>query len=187
MLTFDDGYYNNYHYAFPLLQEYNAKAVIFIIGGHTDIWSENFYEDIQSGHLTWEQIRTMSDSGLVEFGGHTYDMHKMRCRKGAARTEGENLLDYQRIFGRDTQKLNDRFTEEIGFAPNAFAFPFHEVCEDAKGVLRTLGYRALFTYRGKNATNEIVAGDPDCLLNLYRINRSRLRSAEDILAVREVV
>ena len=29
MLTFDDGYYNNYYYAYPLLKKYNAKAVNF--------------------------------------------------------------------------------------------------------------------------------------------------------------
>ncbi|MCL1832233.1 MAG: polysaccharide deacetylase family protein [Oscillospiraceae bacterium] len=182
MLTFDDGYYNNYHYAFPLLQEYNAKAVIFVIGAHADIWSENFYEDTHSGHLTWEQIREMSDSGLVEFGGHTYDMHKLRGRKGVARWEGENLWEFQRVFGRDTQKFNDRFAEELGYTPTAFAFPFHEVCDDAANVLQILGYRALFTYRAKNTRNELIAGEPDCLLNLYRMNRSRLRSAQDILS-----
>ena len=32
MLTFDDGYYNNYCYVYPLLKKYNAKAVISIIG-----------------------------------------------------------------------------------------------------------------------------------------------------------
>jgi peptidoglycan/xylan/chitin deacetylase (PgdA/CDA1 family) len=187
MLTFDDGYYNNYHYAFPLLQEYDMKAVIFIIAAHTDIWSENFYEDLDSGHMTWEQIREMQASGHVEFGGHTYNMHHIRGndgRRGASRMDGECILDFQRLFGRDTQKFNDRFAEETGRTPTAFAFPFHEVCDDAIDVLVRQGYRAFFTYRGNNAVNELTVGDRDCLMNLYRINRSRLRDAEMILGGR---
>ena len=40
MLTFDDGYYNNYLNVFPLLKEYGAKAVISIIGVETDRYSQ---------------------------------------------------------------------------------------------------------------------------------------------------
>jgi peptidoglycan/xylan/chitin deacetylase (PgdA/CDA1 family) len=184
MLTFDDGYYNNYHYVFPLLREYDMKAVIFIIANHTDIWSENFYEDLHAGHLTWEQIREMQDSGHVEFGGHTYNMHKVRDedgRRGAARMDGECLCEFERVFGRDTQRLNERFAEETGLVPNTFAFPFHEVCEDAIRVLQAHGYRAFFTYRGTNARNRIAVGDRDSLLNLYRVNRSMTRNAQMIL------
>ena len=36
MLTFDDGYYNNYLYAYPLLKKYNSKAVISINGFYTE-------------------------------------------------------------------------------------------------------------------------------------------------------
>jgi len=180
MLTFDDGYYNNYVNAFPLLERYNMKAVINIIGDHTDIWSDNFYEDIDHGHITWEHIREMTDSGLVEIGNHTYSMHQNRHgRRGCTRKDGERLFDYQRLFGRDVNKLQLRVFEECGFSPDVFAFPYHAVCDDAITVLRILGFNAAFTGSGKS--NTITPGDTDCLFNLRRTNRSRLRPAESIL------
>ena len=180
MLTFDDGYYNNYVYGFPLLKQYGAKAVISIIGDHTDIWSGNFYEDLKSGHATWSHIREMLDSGLVEIGNHTYSMHRIKHgRKGVVRKEGEELLDYQRLFGRDVQQLQNRVLQECAITPDVFAFPYHAVCDEALDVLKILGFRAAFTGPGKS--NTITPGDFDCLFDLRRVNRSRLRSAERIL------
>ena len=40
LITFDDGYYNNYSYAFPLLKKYDMKAVISIVGNFTEQYSE---------------------------------------------------------------------------------------------------------------------------------------------------
>ncbi|MCL1902952.1 MAG: polysaccharide deacetylase family protein [Oscillospiraceae bacterium] len=180
MLTFDDGYYNNYVNGFPLLQKYNAKAVISVIGDHTDIWSANFYEDIQAGHITWGMIREMRDSGLVEFGNHTYSMHFIKNgRKGSKRKPDEELFDYQRLFGRDVNRLQARFIEETGVAPDLFAFPYHAFCDEAIQVLQILGIRAAFTGSGKY--NTIKTGDADCLYRLCRTNRSRLRPIENIL------
>ena len=180
MLTFDDGYYNNYVHAFPLLQMYESKAVISIIGDHTDIWSNNFYEDIEHGHATWYHIREMLHSGLVEIGNHTYAMHlNKNGRKGCMRKNGEELMDYQRLFGRDVQRLQTRVLEECGYSPDLFAFPYHAVCEEAVQVLRILGFRAAFTGSGKS--NTITPGDYDCLFDLKRTNRSRLRPVEAIL------
>ena len=61
MLTFDDGYDDNYTELFPLLKKYNVKATIFVI-----------VNDIGKRHkLTEAQIREMSDSGLVSIQSHT--------------------------------------------------------------------------------------------------------------------
>ena len=62
ILTFDDGYDDNYTELFPLLQKYNAKATIFVIP-----------KAIGTAHkMTAEQIYELSQSGLVSIQSHTY-------------------------------------------------------------------------------------------------------------------
>ena len=53
MITFDDGYYNNYLNAYPLLQKYQMKAVISIIVGETDKYSELDENKENYSHITW--------------------------------------------------------------------------------------------------------------------------------------
>lgn len=61
MLTFDDGYDDNYTELFPLLKKYNVKATIFVI-----------VDSIGGRHkMTEAQIRELSDSGLVSIQSHT--------------------------------------------------------------------------------------------------------------------
>ena len=59
MITFDDGYENNYTHAYPILKKYNMKATIFVISsaiGH------------QKYLKTW-QIKEMRN--LIDFESHT--------------------------------------------------------------------------------------------------------------------
>ena len=61
IITFDDGYEDNYTNAFPILKKYGMKATIFLITDKIDT----------GGMLTRQQIKEMADSGLIEFGSHT--------------------------------------------------------------------------------------------------------------------
>lgn len=60
MLTFDDGWKNQYIYAYPLLKKYNAKAVIYIYT--KPVGAPKF--------LSWDEIKEMKDGGMV-IGSHT--------------------------------------------------------------------------------------------------------------------
>ena len=67
ILTFDDGYDDNYTQLFPLLQKYNMKATIFMIAG-----------DIGKPHkLTRPQLRELVQSGLVSIQSHGWSHRNM--------------------------------------------------------------------------------------------------------------
>ena len=62
-VTFDDGYKDNYTYAFPILKEFNIPATIFVI--------VNEVGRPQGDRLSWDDIKIMQESGLITFGSHT--------------------------------------------------------------------------------------------------------------------
>ncbi|MDD5032883.1 MAG: polysaccharide deacetylase family protein [Candidatus Pacebacteria bacterium] len=70
VLTFDDGYKDNYKNAWPVLKKYGFPAVIFLA---SDFTGKNF--TVSSGQqleiLNEEEIKEMAEFGLVEFGSHT--------------------------------------------------------------------------------------------------------------------
>jgi len=84
IITFDDGYLDNWVYVFPLLKRYNLKATIFIspefvdntagirLGWHDLLTKKVNQEEInQWGFLSWEEMKVMEKSGLVDIQSHT--------------------------------------------------------------------------------------------------------------------
>jgi len=61
MLTFDDGYEDNYTELYPLLAQYQCKATVFVIAGSIG----------NNRYMTAEQIKEVSDSGWISIQSHT--------------------------------------------------------------------------------------------------------------------
>lgn len=96
ILTFDDGYDDNYTELFPLLQKYNAKATIFVIP-----------KAIGTPHkMTAEQIYELSQSGLVSIQSHTYS-------HGNLSTMDEETLIFEM---EESQKYLAALTGQIPYA-----------------------------------------------------------------------
>lgn len=111
LITFDDGYTSNYELAYPLLQEYQAKAVISIV---TD-----YIEQDTSFFLNWDMCREMESSGLVEIGSHTHNLHE----SSIIRLNNETQEEYEARVLPDIQKSIDLINQNLGHPPVFFAYP----------------------------------------------------------------
>ena len=74
ILTFDDGYDDNYTVLYPLLEQYQAKATIFVIGNAMG----------NPHKMTREQVYELAASGLVSIQSHTYTHGNLSAMDEAA-------------------------------------------------------------------------------------------------------
>lgn len=173
LLTFDDGYCNNYTYAFPLLQKYNMKAVISLIGSDSEIASGDIYRVPSSCNLSWGEVALMAKSGLVEFGNHTYDLHRIAGgRKGANQKPGESVEAYHEILSADLSKNQEKIASASGSAPLLFAWPYGAYPQDknADTVLKDVGLK--MSVNSYQHTSAVEQGNPDSLYGLGRYLRT---------------
>jgi len=169
LLTFDDGYKDNFTYAYPILKKYHFKATIFLVTqymGRKSEWSKREEET-----LSWEEIIEMKEEGF-SFGSHTHTH--------------PNLLELSRdkVLSeiRDSKKiLEGRLGEPIKF----FAYPYGKFNSQIRDMVKEAGYLGAFsTLPGKNTKNEdpfllrriLIRGydtKPHFILNL-KLGRSRI-------------
>lgn len=165
MLTFDDGFRSYYTYVLPLLEKYESKAVMSIIGEYVDKSSE----DINlNPYLNWSQVEELSASPYVEIQNHSYAMHKLDERVGCTILDGESYDEYRKVIVNDVGYLQLLISGKTGYTPSAFTYPFGAMCKECKGILKEMGFLAsLSSTSGVN----ILTGDEDDLYELKRINR----------------
>jgi len=176
IVTFDDGYYNNLHYALPIFEKLDIKGVINVVGHYADKAVAENDTNPQYSHLTWEQTRQIRDSGRFEVGNHTYDMHNHRGRLGVTKKRGESFDEYRAALEKDIGKLQKDLTDKSGITPNIFAYPFGKYSKETKKILRGMGFEAIFTCN--EGINKISRGDTETLLRLKRYNRPGKCSTE---------
>ena len=176
LLTFDDGYYNNYTFAYPLLKKYNCKAVISPIGYHADEAVKETNQNTFYSQCTWKQLKEMSDSGLVEIQNHTYNLHHLdNGRNGAKNNPDENFEEYKNILSNDLLKFNQRMFEEIGKYPESVVFPFGARSKQSIEIVQSLGFKAAFDCEEKINT----LSSPKDLFYIHRFLRPNNMSSKD--------
>ncbi len=150
MITFDDGWLDNYIHAYPVLKKYGIKAVIFIVTNWIHEASENISESNphipthdeaatlirqNEGHrvvLNWDMVREMEESGLVEFHSHT--QNHVKCHHLS-----ENDLS------EEVHQSKEIIEEKLGTECNCLCWPMGRYNDVAVKTAGEAGYKALFT------------------------------------------
>jgi len=149
ILTFDDGYRDNYNLLMPLLEKYGFKATIYLVTNKT----ENSWDLKDEGRtfplLTKEQVLEMSQKG-IEFGAHTMN-HVDLTQVGVEEA-------WKEITG-SKKHLEDLLKKEV----RTFAYPYGRLNE----AIRNLVKKAGFSY-GIGTVNGPLAMHKD-LFNIRRI------------------
>jgi peptidoglycan/xylan/chitin deacetylase (PgdA/CDA1 family) len=135
VLTFDDGYEDNYIYAYPILKKYNIPATVFIIVNEVG----------KPGRLSWDQLKEMQDSGLITFGSHSLSHPFLECVE-----DDQKLID-------ETAGSRKILQEKLGKQVNTFSYPCGRLNARVRGYAVNAGYEvAVATNPGKKMANNDV-------------------------------
>lgn len=157
VITFDDGYKDNFLNAYPILKQYNFPATIFMT---TDLVGHFDNRNIEM--LTEEDIKEMHRSGFIDIEPHSCSHPKLaRCSKedvflevGNSKGVIERLLDKTCSF---------------------FAYPYGSFNDDTVNVLRSLGFTCAVT---------VEEGSIDEGENLFKLKRVSIDRSTSLIQFR---
>ena len=164
VLTFDDGFYNNYTFVYPLMEKYNMKCNVSIVGSYADKEQGN-QNDFYS-YLSWEEIAKLSQTPYFEFHNHSYNMHNLSSeRNGVKRRYGESEEEYKNALIEDAKKCMEKLSKATGKKSLCYCYPFGIFNEDSDNILQNLGYRVFMTCTEK--VNKIEKDSKVVKINRY--------------------
>ena len=149
-LTFDDGFADNYHWAFPILRQLKLKATIYLVVNR-DQWATDRDNGSLSSELnaepmlTDDMIQEMADSGLIEFGSHT--LHHPDLRQLSPAEKRCEIADSKAA-------IEDHFRLPCV----SFAYPFGWFDDQDAQLAQQAGYRTAVTT--ENGYEPLSAADP---------------------------
>lgn len=180
ILSFDDGYLNTYKYVFPMLEKYNMKIVLSIVGKVTDDFSKVVDNNTEYAHMTWDQVKEMEESGLVEIQNHSYNLHKVcNGRYGCGQIYNETLSNYEKLITEDVIPFQEKIELMTNNTPNTFTYPYGKYNDNTDNILKKIGFKA--TLSVEYGVNLIRENKPELLFGLKRICRSHNQGIEKLI------
>lgn len=130
VITFDDGYTDNYSCAYPALKQYNLPATIFVIVDAIGV----------AGYLSYAQIKEMNAQGLIEIGSHTLS---------GAYLPGRDSQELEREIKLSKRILEDKLNKPVVL----ICYPIGGFTPKIQEIVQRSGYlAACSTNRGHTQT-----------------------------------
>lgn len=117
IITFDDGYENNYQFAFPVLKKYNCPAIIFPVTSLIDTDEATWYDkiDITKNQITEETLKNRIKPLLEEITGKTYSRIAIRDIKNELKQL--STLQKERFFDNYFKFISSKSLNELTLLP----------------------------------------------------------------------
>lgn len=158
LITFDDGYQSVYEHAWPILKLFRIPAVIAVVGSWLEEKGTVDFDGKaipRSELLSWDELREMQESGLVEVGSHSFDLHhgiqgNPQGNMEAAATTRRYLpaqqayeaeADYRARLLADLRHNNDLIRSYTGATPRVIAWPYGRYNRTTRAIAESLGLR----------------------------------------------
>lgn len=140
LITFDDGYANNFDEAFPIMRDFGFKATLFVVV-QTVGWNNHWHDpknETRISMISWSQLQELQTAGW-EIASHTMNHPRL-----------SNLtLDEVTVELKRSKKVIGEF---LGETPQTFAYPYGngEDDSDIRELVKEAGYRlAVGVHSGK--------------------------------------
>lgn len=173
IISWDDGYSDNFSLMYPIIEEYQMKVVVSLVTSALD--SEVYYWQLP--FLTSQEVQGMADSGLVEFQCHSYDLHFSDGRTGSLRLPMETIQEYGVLFEEDLQQSKDMF-HQLGLTPaTTYSYPGGLMNWENSIFVENQYISSFVTFPYE--ANRVTRGEGNLLYNLTRLNRDTGVSTQD--------
>jgi peptidoglycan/xylan/chitin deacetylase (PgdA/CDA1 family) len=111
VLTFDDGFEDVYHNAFPVMREREIPFTLYLTTKPIETGQSLDPRYPEARPLAWDQVNEMASSGLATIGAHTHTHLDLRT---ASMREIRNELD----------RSDNAIARNIGHTPKHFTYPW---------------------------------------------------------------
>lgn len=158
VLTFDDGYQDFYTDVFPILQQYEFPAALYLVSGYVGT-SKVFWWDQDLGKsdlMDWKQVKQIAASGLITIGSHTTHHPDLD-------TIGQREL--QRQLKRSQMTLE----EQLKVPVRHFSYPRGIVTDEARAVAKSLYDSAVSIFDGYDLSERVSDKRDDVIYQIKRL------------------